>query len=189
MPISASSATAKQATICGEPQPVDGPSMMPYVRPVNSTITSSCPTGSILRGRAARDSGTNRAASTTAATPTGTLIQKIDRQPTAPTSAPPTTGPSAMLSPTTPPHTPMALARSLGSVKVFVMIDIATGFSIEPPTACTMRNAISEPVFGATLHNSEPRLNSTSPTWNVRRRPNRSAVDPDSISRLASTRV
>ena len=53
-----------------------------------------------------------------------------------------------MLMPTTPPHTPMARARSRGSVKVLVMIDIATGLSIEPPTACTMRNAISQPRLG-----------------------------------------
>jgi hypothetical protein len=40
-----------------------------------------------------------------------------------------------MLSPTTPPHTPMALARSRRSMKVLVMMDIATGLSIDPPTA------------------------------------------------------
>jgi hypothetical protein len=40
-----------------------------------------------------------------------------------------------MLSPNTPPYTPMARARSPGSVKVLVMIDIATGLSIDPPTA------------------------------------------------------
>jgi hypothetical protein len=35
-----------------------------------------------------------------------------------------------MLSPNTPPHTPIARARSAGSVKVSVMIDIATGLSM-----------------------------------------------------------
>ena len=39
-------------------------------------------TGSIRRGRCARDSGTYSAVSTTAARPIGTLIQKIARQPT-----------------------------------------------------------------------------------------------------------
>jgi len=72
---------------------------------------------------------------------------------------------------------------------VFVMIDIATGFSIEPPIACTARKATSVPRFGATLHSSEPRVNSTSPSWKIRLRPRRSAVDPERTSRLASTSV
>jgi hypothetical protein len=124
-----------------------------------------------------------------AARHTGTLIQKMDCQPALSTSTPPTSGPSAMLRPITPPHTPMALARSRLSVKVLVMIDIATGLSIEPPTACTIRNTISQPALGATLHSSEPRPNRVRPVWKVRRRPIRSAVEPASISRLASTRT
>ncbi|GAA3155613.1 hypothetical protein GCM10020001_094410 [Nonomuraea salmonea] len=152
-------------------------------------MTSTWPTGSTRRGRGARDSGTNSAHSTNAATPTGMLIQKIDCQPTAPTSAPPTSGPSAMLTPLTPPHTPIALARSRGSVKVFVMIDMATGLSIDPPTACSARAPISQPRLGASEHMSEPSVNSVSPVWNVRRRPILSPVEPDSMSRLASTTV
>ena len=69
------------------------------------------------------------------------------------------------------------------------MIDSATGLSIDPPTACSMRNATSQPSPGARLHNSEPRVKSASPVWKTRRRPNRSASDPDSISRLAITTV
>ena len=34
----------------------------------------------------------------------------------------------------TAPHTPTACARSRGSVKVLVMIDMATGLSIAAPT-------------------------------------------------------
>jgi len=96
---------------------------------------------------------------------------------------------SNTLSPTTPAHTPIARARSRGSVKTLVTMDSATGFSIDPPMACSARNAISVPTLGATPHSSEPRLNSASPVWNVRRRPIRSAVEPDSMSRLASTSV
>ncbi len=98
-------------------------------------------------------------------------------------------GPAPRLSPTTPPHTPMARARSRGSVKTLAMIDMATGFNIEPPTACMARNATSQPRLGARLHSSEPIENTVSPIWNTRRRPNRSATEPDSISRLASTTV
>jgi len=51
----------------------------------------------------------------TAATMTGALIQNTDRQPKAAMSAPPVTGPAAMLSPKTDAHTPIACARSRGS--------------------------------------------------------------------------
>ncbi len=68
-----------------------------------------------------------RVVSSHAARPTGTFTQKIACQPLTSTSSPPSRGPAAMLTPTTPPHTPIARARSRGSVKVLVMIDIATG--------------------------------------------------------------
>src|SRR5687768_1534764 len=83
---SAASPSAKQPTISGEDQPATGPSMIPNVTEASTSSTSTCPTGSIRRGRAALDSGTKSAASTIAATPTGTLIQKIDRQPSPATS-------------------------------------------------------------------------------------------------------
>ena len=57
--------------------------------------------------------------------------------------------------PTTAPQAPIARARSRGSVNTLVMIDMATGLSIEPPTACSMRAAISQPSVGARLHSSD----------------------------------
>jgi hypothetical protein len=69
------------------------------------------------------------------------------------------------------------------------MIEIATGFSIDAPSACTARNAIRQPRLGATLHSSEPNVNSAMPAWNVRRRPTRSPVAPASIRKLATTSV
>ena len=50
------------------------------------------------------------------------------------------------------------------------MIDIATGFSIEPPTAWIRRNAINHPSEGARLHSSEP-------SENVATRAGRSGAD------------
>jgi hypothetical protein len=117
------------------------------------------------------------------------LIQKIERQPTESTSTPPTTGPSAIENPTTAAHTPIAWARSLGSVNVFVIMDIATGFSMDPPSACSMRKMIRPVKSGARLHSSEPVMKMIRPVTNVRRRPSRSAVEPDNIKKLASTRV
>ena len=69
------------------------------------------------------------------------------------------------------------------------MIDIATGLSIEPPIAWSTRAAISTPCVGASAQSSEPSENTSSPSWNTRLRPTRSAVEPASISRLASTTV
>lgn len=83
----------------------------------------------------------------------------------------------------------MARARSRGSTNTLVMIDMATGLSIEPPTACTIRNTISAGIPGARLQSSEAAVNVARPNWNTRRRPSRSAVEPLKMSRLASTRV
>ncbi|GHH93742.1 hypothetical protein GCM10017779_41990 [Streptomyces capillispiralis] len=127
--------------------------------------------------------------SSSAASPTGRLIQKMARQPTDSTSSPPTRGPAAIEMPTTAPHAPIARARSRRSVKVLVMIDMATGFSIEPPTACTVRNATSDGRSGASEHSTEPRVKTTRPAMNTRLRPIRSAVEPASISSDARTRV
>lgn len=91
--------------------------------------------------------------------------------------------------PTTAPHAPIARARSRGSVNVLVMIDMATGFSIEPPTACTIRNATSASRFGAREQSTEPRVKTTRPAMKTRLRPIRSAVEPASISSEARTRV
>ena len=163
--------------------------MIEYVNDARRTMTNTWPRTSTLRALGARDSGMKMMLSTIAITPTGTLIQQMDRQPMELTSTPPSTGPRAMLTPITAPQMPMAKARSFGIVKVLVMIAIATGFNIEPPTAWSMRNTMSRSRFGATLHRSEPATKIASPMRKVRRRPMRSAVDPDSMSRLARTRV
>ncbi len=87
------------------------------------------------------------------------------------------------------PQTPTACARSRGSVKTLVMIDMATGFIIEAPTACRTRNATRASTLGATLHSSDAVVNTLRPATNVRLRPSRSAIEPENNSRLASTTV
>jgi hypothetical protein len=173
--------------ISADSQPAFGPSMMPKVRENSTAMTSTWPTRSSRRGWGAFDSGTNRAASTMTARPIGMLTQKMARHPMAWTSTPPSTGPMAMLTPTVAPQTPMAWARSFGSWNTFLMMDMATGLSIEPPMAWTIRKTISHCRLGATLQRSELRVNSESPTWKVRLRPKRSAVDPESMRKLANT--
>lgn len=94
-----------------------------------------------------------------------------------------------MLMPTTPPHTPMALARSRGSGKAPARMAMATGVSMQPPTACAMRNTISQSSEGARLHSADPPVNNTSPRRKTRRLPTRSAVEPARMSSEASTMV
>ena len=98
-------------------------------------------------------------------------------------------GPSDIEIPTTAPQTPMARARSTRSVNTCVMIDIATGLSIDPPIAWTNRAAMSIPMLGARLHNSDPTAKTTNPVWNTLRRPHRSPAAPASNSSEASTSV
>ncbi len=152
-------------------------------------MTRTWPTGSARRMRSARESGTSSAVSEMAARPTGMLAQKIPRQPTEPIRMPPSTGPSAIDRPETPSQTPIALARSPGLLNVLVMMPSADGASIEPPTPCRIRNAISQERLGARLHSHEPSVNSDRPTWKIVRRPMRSAAAPENKSRLASTIV
>ena len=82
-------------------------------------------------------SGTKIAVSTTAAAQIGRLIQNTARQLINSIRKPPTTGPSAIEMPTTAPQKPSARARSTRPVKTCEMIDSATGFNMEPPTACS----------------------------------------------------
>jgi hypothetical protein len=65
--------------------------------------------------------------------------------------------------PTTPPQTPIARARSTRPRNTWVMIDMATGFIIEPPMACRSRAPISISMFGARLHINEAAANTVNP--------------------------
>ena len=101
----------------------------------------------------------NRRVSRIAASPIGRLSRKIARQPAEETSAPPTIGPSAIETPNTAPQMPTAWARSRGSVNVLVMMDMATGFIIEAPTAWSTRKTTRSSTLGARLHRSEASVN------------------------------
>src|ERR1700761_3825557 len=153
------------------------------------TMTRTWPYGSKRRAWGALDSGTNSWVKMMAAIPIGMLIQKIARQLSEVTSTPPSTGPSARLTPKTAPQMPRARARSRRSVKTLVMIDRATGLSIEPPRACRQRKIASDGTSQARLHSSEPVVNRARPAWKTRRRPSRSPADPETIRKLAMTSV
>ena len=77
--------------------------------PGQSTFLTAAPVAAAPRS--APVSGTHREPSQTAR-PTGTLTQKIERQPASRTSPPPMSGPRAMAAPEAAPYTP--IARALG---------------------------------------------------------------------------
>ena len=73
-------------------------------------------------------------------------------------------------------------------MNVLVTIAIATGLSIDPPTACRARNAISQPRLGASQQASEPSgEDREADLEDACGGPPGPPVDPDSISRLAIT--
>ena len=58
---------------------------------------------------------------------------------------------------------PIARARSTRPVNTWVMIDIATGLSIEPPIAWRKRAAMRVSMLGARLHSNEATAKIVSP--------------------------
>ena len=88
--------------------------------------------------------------------------------------------------PTAPPlasdalHTPSARERSRASVNVVVTMVRVTGERMAAPTPCTARAVIMAQPVGARPHTRLARVNTSSPTRNMRRRPKRSAMRPPS---------
>src|SRR4029077_11363667 len=121
-------------------------------------------------------SGTTRTASTTAATPTGTLIQNTQRQSTC-TRAPPITGPNAAPRAPSADQVPRALGRTAAGTAASNN-DSDAGTIAPAPAAWMTRAAISAATPGATPHSTQPKLNRISPPEKSRRRPIRSAHRP-----------
>src|SRR5580693_1917040 len=151
-----------------EPQPHPGASTSAYATSPTDAASNNAPsTSGRPREDGSRLSGTTRTASTTAATPTGTLIQNTQRQFTW-TRLPPITGPSAAPSAPSADQVPSAFGR---------------------PDAGTTLAAISRPTPGASPHSTDPAVNPASPATNNRRRPIRSAHRPAGTSTAANTIV
>ena len=97
---------------------------------------------------------------------------------------PPSTGPSAVETPTTAPHTPKATPRSRPR-KLFPSSASDVANIIAPPTPCPLRDKISISGLAARPHSSEPRVKTASPTENSSLRPYRSASEPEVSSSAA----
>src|SRR6185437_6431375 len=110
----------------------------------SSAIVADDSTRPGTSGRAAsglRDAGTATAA------PAGAIATKMLPQLKWASSQPPTIGPSAMATPATAPHRPIARARSRRSVKTLVSRESVAGKAIAAPRPITARAAISQPAL------------------------------------------
>jgi hypothetical protein len=119
------------------------------------------------------------------ATPTGTLMKKIQFQLMLSTIRPPTSGPIASAIAETPAQMPIARPRSRGA-NVAVMIERVAGFISAAPTPWTARAPIRNPAFGASPHARDESVKIAIPTMKIRRRPNMSASFPPVMRRAAN---
>ena len=71
----------------------------------------------------------------------------------------------------TKPKTPIAFARSAGSVNRFIISESDTADATAPPRPCTVRAAISSPCVVASPQARELRVNNAIPPMNSRRCP------------------
>ena len=143
---------------------------------------------SLVRAR-----GNSRSESSTTAMPIGTLTRKIQCQSSESVSTPPSSTPIEPPPDATNPKTPIAFARSAGSVNRFIISESETAEATAPPTPCTARAAISTPCDSASPQQIEAIVNSAMPPMNSVRWPYRSprrpprSRNPPNVSRYAFT--
>ena len=181
------SAAARQPRIGALAQPHSWPWTMPSTSAATARANSSVPGRSGIRRRpGARLSASHRRASSTAATPIGTLTRNTRRQSAAVTSSPPSEGPKPAAAALTADSSATACERRPGGNACSTSAR-ADGTSKAAPSACTTRKAISAPADGAIAHSSEPTVNNSRPTTNTRRRPSESAIAAPAMRNAANT--
>jgi hypothetical protein len=105
-----------------------------------------------------------------AASPIGTLIQKIHCQSSPFTTAPPRSGPLATATPVMALKIPIAAPRlSVGNATLSSARP--SGMISADPAPCTARAAISQPTLGASAPAADAAANSPTPTAYSLRRP------------------
>ena len=124
-----------------------------------------------------------RGASTTPAAHSGRFTRNTAGHPAVCTSTPPSSQPDAPPAAAAAVHHATARRRGSGSENVAASSANAAGASIAAPMPCTARAATSAVPDGASPQASDAPPNTISPTWNSRRRPNRSAARPAATSR------
>jgi hypothetical protein len=143
----------------------------PHVRPSEIIITTATSAGT--RSAAPKASkrrslaravvfGTISQASAAPRTAIGTLTQKIERQPDAASSTPPSVGPRLRPIACAAAMIPSALARRAGPAAATRMTTLLAPAKA-PLAPCRTRKAISNGRFGARPHSAEKRPNSAKP--------------------------
>ena len=146
------------------------------MRPQVSATAAPATSGTAGRSRrpaGPRDSGSLTTDSAAAASPTGTLIQKIQCQSRPWTTTPPTSGPPATARPAIAPMMPITEPRLAGGKALVAMVRLS-GVTAAAPTPCTARAAISAAAVGASAQAAEATVNNSRPATYIRRRPSRS---------------
>ena len=141
--------------------------------------------------RAVREGGARQSAKTT--TPTGRLTRKIQCQLSTSVRTPPSSTPMLPPPAATKPKTPIAFARSAGSVNRVMISESATAETTAPPRPCTARAPTRKACELARPQASEAAVKSAIPIRKSRRCPKRSPSRPPSsrkppkVSRYAFT--
>src|SRR6266568_5943885 len=141
---SATSATARAASVVTSDQPAVAARMKVYTSAAIPVTEVSAPVKSKLprwRGVSRRKAGAHAAT----AMPTGTLMKNTQRQDAHRVIRPPRTSPSDAPPLAIPAYRPMARFRPLPSGKDDTIRASEAGDAIAPPTPCRARDAISNP--------------------------------------------
>ena len=99
-----------------------------------------------------------------AAAPTGTLMKKIQRQPAASVTTPPSSGPQTRPSPSRTaaialPPVARPSPRAARSADRWPMTTMVTLISPPPPSPCRVRKTMSSGMLCAVPHSTEPTTN------------------------------
>src|SRR3954451_19711194 len=186
---SAASATdaANAPMIFGDAHPQLLPWTMPRVSSASDNARISAPARSgRVRRPGERLSTSLRPASTTTSAPIGTFTRKQRRQSERWINVPPIGGPSAAAMAADEPYTVSARARRPAG-NAFTTSASDAGTTIAPPSAWSARAPIRKPALGAIAQRALAVVNSTTPTWNMRLRPSRSASRPEPTRNAANT--
>ena len=157
-------------------------------RPV-AALDSTKPPPSIGGACGSRELGTERATSAAPSAATGAIAKKMLDHENSCSSHPPTIGPSAIATPAVAPHSPIARARSLRSVKMLAINDSVAGNTIAAPSPIAQRARISWPALAARPPRIALMPNTASPARSIPLRPKRSLRLPDISRRAANTRL
>ena len=150
-------------------------------------VTSPAPSPSAPARRPAPWSGSIiRRAATAVKTPMGRLMKKIQCQLSSWVMTPPASSPTAAPAEATKANTPMARARSRGSVNIVTIMPRITAEVSAPPAPWANRAAISMTWLVASPHSSEATVKTPRPARKTFRRPARSPSRPASSSSPAN---